>query len=74
MTELEFTEAVVGLRPATADNAPLLGRIDDRTVVATGHYRNGILLAPLTADLWWSCSPRGAHPSSPSPSHRIGSR
>jgi glycine oxidase len=51
MTELEFTEAVVGLRPATADNAPLLGRIDDRTLVATGHYRNGILLAPLTADL-----------------------
>jgi glycine oxidase len=51
MTELEFAETVVGLRPATADNAPLLGRIDDRTFVATGHYRNGILLAPLTADL-----------------------
>jgi glycine oxidase len=51
MTELEFAETVVGLRPATADNAPLLGRIDDRTLVATGHYRNGILLAPLTADL-----------------------
>ena len=51
MTELEFAEAVVGLRPATADNAPLLGWIDERTLVATGHYRNGILLAPLTADL-----------------------
>jgi glycine oxidase len=51
MTELELAETVVGLRPATTDNAPLLGRIDERTVVATGHYRNGILLAPLTADL-----------------------
>ena len=51
MTELAFTEAVVGLRPGTADNAPLIGRFDDRTIAATGHYRNGILLAPITADL-----------------------
>ena len=51
MTELTFTEAVVGLRPGTADNAPLLGRLDHRTIAATGHYRNGILLAPITADL-----------------------
>ena len=51
LTELTFTEAAVGLRPATADNAPLLGRVDERTVLATGHYRNGILLAPITADI-----------------------
>ncbi len=51
VTELAFTEAVVGSRPGTADNAPLLGRIDERLVIATGHYRNGILLAPVTADL-----------------------
>lgn len=51
VTELAFTEAVVGLRPATADNAPVIGRWDDRLIVATGHYRNGILLAPVTADL-----------------------
>lgn len=47
-------EAVrVGLRPATADHLPLLGALPHhpRIVVATGHYRNGILLAPLTADL-----------------------
>ena len=31
--------------------APLLGRLDDRTIVAAGHQRNGILLAPVTADL-----------------------
>jgi glycine oxidase len=51
VTELAFTEAVVGLRPATADNAPMIGRWDERLLVATGHYRNGILLAPVTADL-----------------------
>jgi glycine oxidase len=54
MTELAFTEAVVGLRPAAPDNAPLIGRLRARgrqIVVATGHYRNGILLAPVTADI-----------------------
>jgi glycine oxidase len=51
ITELAFTEAVVGLRPATADNAPVIGHWDERLLVATGHYRNGILLAPVTADL-----------------------
>ncbi|HWC13127.1 MAG TPA: glycine oxidase ThiO [Actinomycetota bacterium] len=52
ITELRFVRAMAGLRPATPDNAPLLGR--SRLlglVVATGHYRNGILLAPATADL-----------------------
>lgn len=47
-------EAVrVGLRPATADHLPLLGplKTHPRIVVAAGHYRNGILLAPLTADI-----------------------
>jgi glycine oxidase len=46
-----FIEARVGLRPATADGLPLLGPSarSDRIVYATGHYRNGVLLAPLTA-------------------------
>jgi glycine oxidase len=30
---------------------PVIGRLDGRTLVATGHSRNGILLAPLTARL-----------------------
>ena len=38
-----------GLRPCTPDGLPLLGRLDERTIVAAGHYRNGILLAPITA-------------------------
>lgn len=49
--EAELTEISTGLRPGTPDNAPLLGRTAlDGLLVATGHYRNGILLTPVTAD------------------------
>ena len=49
--ELELLETVVGLRPGSPDNAPMLGPAGpDGLVVATGHYRNGILLTPVTAD------------------------
>ncbi|MBM2619194.1 glycine oxidase ThiO [Actinoplanes sp. LDG1-06] len=51
LAEFELTETTVGHRPGTPDNAPMLGRLDDRVVVAAGHFRNGILLAPVTADL-----------------------
>jgi glycine oxidase len=51
IVELELTETLVGFRPGTPDNAPILGRtIIDGLTVATGHYRNGILLTPVTAD------------------------
>jgi glycine oxidase len=47
--ELELLRARVGLRPGTPDNAPAIGAGDvDGLVWATGHYRNGIMLAPLT--------------------------
>ncbi|WP_055476192.1 glycine oxidase ThiO [Gordonia sp. HS-NH1] len=46
----ELTEAAAGLRPCTADGLPLVARVDARTVVATGHGRNGIVLAPGTAE------------------------
>jgi len=44
-------QAWAGLRPATPDGLPLLGRLSDAPnhFLATGHYRNGILLAPATA-------------------------
>jgi glycine oxidase len=49
--ELELVETVAGLRPGSPDNAPLLGPAGpDGLVVATGHYRNGILLTPVTAE------------------------
>lgn len=44
-------EVRVGLRPAMADGLPAIGRVAPGVFVATGHYRNGILLAPLTADV-----------------------
>ena len=51
--ELEVAELVAGLRPGTPDNAPVLGASTalDGLFWATGHHRNGILLAPVTADL-----------------------
>lgn len=50
--ELELVETVAGLRPATPDNAPVLGPSGlDGLVWATGHYRNGVLLTPVTADV-----------------------
>jgi glycine oxidase len=52
ISELEIEELSVGLRPGTPDNGPVIGRADVEGVIwATGHYRNGILLAPLTAEL-----------------------
>ena len=49
VAELELIAARAGLRPGTPDNAPVIGAADERLVWATGHYRNGVLLAPLTA-------------------------
>ncbi len=48
-----FMAARVGLRPGTADDLPIIGRsaVVPNVVYATGHYRNGILLAPLTAEV-----------------------
>ena len=46
-----FLEARAGLRPATPDALPVIGpdTDDPRIVHASGHYRNGVLLAPITA-------------------------
>jgi glycine oxidase len=50
--ELEIEELTAGLRPGTPDNLPVLGTgALEGLVWATGHYRNGILLCPLTADV-----------------------
>ena len=50
VTELELIETSVGLRPGTPDNAPILGKTEvEGLVVATGHYRNGVLLTPITS-------------------------
>jgi glycine oxidase len=49
VAEMELSGAVAGLRPGTPDNLPLIGRgAIDGLLLATGHFRNGILLAPLS--------------------------
>jgi glycine oxidase len=51
VTELPIVETWVGHRPSSRDDAPILGPTPvDGLVMATGHHRNGILLAPITAD------------------------
>lgn len=51
LTELPLTETCAGLRPASPDNAPLLGPTALPGLhLATGHYRNGVLLTPVTGD------------------------
>lgn len=48
----ELAEIAVGFRPGSFDNLPLVGAMGPQgLVVACGHYRNGILLAPLTAKM-----------------------
>ena len=49
VAELELVEAVASLRPGTPDDGPLIGDWEG-LLVAGGHYRNGILLAPITAE------------------------
>ncbi|HLF82830.1 MAG TPA: glycine oxidase ThiO [Blastocatellia bacterium] len=50
--ELEIVETWSGLRPDTIDHLPIIGPGGiDNLLLATGHFRNGILLAPITADL-----------------------
>jgi glycine oxidase len=46
---LEVVEAVASLRPGTPDSGPLIGEWEG-LLVAGGHYRNGVLLAPITAE------------------------
>jgi len=52
LRDFTITESWAGLRPGTPDGLPFLGRTPlDGLLLATGHYRNGILMAPATARL-----------------------
>ncbi len=51
IAEMELLDAAAGLRPGTPDNLPLVGPgALEGLILACGHYRNGILLAPLAAE------------------------
>lgn len=53
LEQARFGEVWSGLRPGTPDNLPILGADPDRPnlIYATGHYRNGVLLTPITAEV-----------------------
>lgn len=50
VAEYALTETAVGLRAGSRDNLPLVGVVEPGVLVAAGHHRNGLLLAPITAD------------------------
>ena len=49
VASLQMVEAVAGIRPGSADGRPLMGDWNG-ILVASGHFRNGILLASITAE------------------------
>ena len=49
-SELILAETCAGLRPGTPDNGPVVGGAGPGLLLATGHYRNGILMSAATAD------------------------
>jgi glycine oxidase len=51
LVNLEISECWTGLRPFALDGLPVLGEIAENLLIATAHYRNGILLAPVTAKI-----------------------
>jgi len=68
IAELEFAESVAGLRPGTPDNAPVIGPSAlPGLVLATGHFRAGVLLAPVTAELIADYLEQGTMPAAAAP-------
>lgn len=61
--EMEVEAVWSGFRPTSDDDAPILGEIAPGLVVATGHHRNGYLLAPVTADAIAALVTTGALPT-----------
>jgi len=51
LADVPEAERWIGFRPDTPDHLPLLGRTGEHSFVASGHFRNGILLAPATSRL-----------------------
>lgn len=50
VTEYALVEARAGLRAGSRDNLPVIGWVDDDVLVAAGHHRGGLLMAPVTAE------------------------
>jgi glycine oxidase len=68
ITELELVETLARWRPGSADNAPVLGPSGlPGLVLATGHYRNGVLLTPVTGEVIAELLTRGELPALAAP-------
>lgn len=66
--ELPVVETWVGFRPTSRDDAPIFGPTSvEGLFMATGHHRNGILLAPLTADAVSEAVLKGSMPAIAAP-------
>jgi glycine oxidase len=75
VAEMELVESMAGLRPGTPDNLPLIGPgVLDGLVLACGHYRNGILLAPLTGEAVAELLDTGELPESVAAATPVSSR
>jgi glycine oxidase len=75
VAEMELVESMAGLRPGTPDNLPLIGPGQlDGLVLACGHYRNGILLAPLTGESVAELLDTGELPQSVAAANPVSSR
>ena len=71
--ELPLVDVTARARPGSPDNVPLVGASTvDGLVVATGHYRNGILLAPVTAAGVTELVSTGSHPTAAADPRRFG--
>ena len=68
LAEAPVVETWAGLRPMSKDGKPILGPVGlERLVLATGHFRNGILLAPITGRLIADHLEHGAVPAAMAP-------
>jgi len=75
VAEMELVEAMAGLRPGTPDNLPIVGPgALEGLVLACGHYRNGVLLAPITGDAVATLLDDGELPDALAPARPVSSR
>jgi glycine oxidase len=62
ISEYGLAESAAGLRAGSHDNLPLVGWLEPGVLVAAGHHRNGLLLAPITADAVHAMAAGGEEP------------
>ncbi|WP_410665743.1 glycine oxidase ThiO [Amycolatopsis sp. lyj-84] len=77
ITEYELVETAAGLRAASVDTMPFIGELGEGVFAATGHHRNGLLMAPLTADAavaWLDGGPLPEEVTAATPSRRSEER